>query len=37
VDAYWNHNAAYDPWLIDVATGHRGHVLDVGRGEGLAI
>jgi 2-polyprenyl-3-methyl-5-hydroxy-6-metoxy-1,4-benzoquinol methylase len=32
---YWNHNAAYHPWLIDIATQHRGDVLDVGCGDGL--
>jgi 2-polyprenyl-3-methyl-5-hydroxy-6-metoxy-1,4-benzoquinol methylase len=37
VDDYWNHNAAYHPWLIDVAARHRGHVLDVGCGEGLLV
>lgn len=37
MDHYWNHNAAYHPWLIDVATRHRGHVLDVGCGEGLLV
>jgi 2-polyprenyl-3-methyl-5-hydroxy-6-metoxy-1,4-benzoquinol methylase len=35
VDDYWNHNAAYHGWLISIATRHRGHVLDVGCGEGL--
>jgi 2-polyprenyl-3-methyl-5-hydroxy-6-metoxy-1,4-benzoquinol methylase len=35
VDDYWNHNAAYHPWLIEIAARHRGHVLDVGCGEGL--
>ncbi|HZC53481.1 MAG TPA: class I SAM-dependent methyltransferase [Mycobacterium sp.] len=37
MDDYWNHNAAYHPWLIDLATRHRGHVLDVGCGEGLLV
>jgi 2-polyprenyl-3-methyl-5-hydroxy-6-metoxy-1,4-benzoquinol methylase len=32
---YWNHNTAYHPWLIDIATQHRGDVLDVGCGDGL--
>lgn len=32
---YWNHNAAYHPWLVDIAARHRGDVLDVGCGEGL--
>ncbi|HEX2285794.1 MAG TPA: class I SAM-dependent methyltransferase [Mycobacterium sp.] len=32
---YWNHNTAYHPWLIDIAAQHRGHVLDVGCGDGL--
>jgi 2-polyprenyl-3-methyl-5-hydroxy-6-metoxy-1,4-benzoquinol methylase len=35
VDGYWNHNAAYHVWLISIAARHRGHVLDVGCGEGL--
>ncbi|MDR3660238.1 MAG: class I SAM-dependent methyltransferase [Mycobacterium sp.] len=34
-DAYWNHNAAYHPWLVTIAEQHRGDVLDVGCGEGL--
>jgi 2-polyprenyl-3-methyl-5-hydroxy-6-metoxy-1,4-benzoquinol methylase len=37
VDDYWNHNSAYHPWLIDIAGRHRGHVLDVGCGEGLLV
>ena len=32
---YWNHNAAYHPWLLDIAGRIRGDVLDVGCGEGL--
>jgi 2-polyprenyl-3-methyl-5-hydroxy-6-metoxy-1,4-benzoquinol methylase len=32
---YWNHNTAYHPWLIDIATRHHGDVLDVGCGDGL--
>jgi 2-polyprenyl-3-methyl-5-hydroxy-6-metoxy-1,4-benzoquinol methylase len=32
---YWNHNAAYHPWLVDIAAKHHGDVLDVGCGEGL--
>ena len=32
---YWNHNAAYHPWLVHIAGRHRGNVLDVGCGEGL--
>ncbi|MCV7149812.1 class I SAM-dependent methyltransferase [Mycolicibacterium pyrenivorans] len=32
---YWNHNSAYHPWLIPIATQHCGDVLDVGCGEGL--
>jgi 2-polyprenyl-3-methyl-5-hydroxy-6-metoxy-1,4-benzoquinol methylase len=32
---YWNHNTAYHPWLIEIATRHRGDVLDVGCGDGL--
>jgi 2-polyprenyl-3-methyl-5-hydroxy-6-metoxy-1,4-benzoquinol methylase len=35
VDDYWNHNAAHHAWLISIAARHRGHVLDVGCGEGL--
>jgi 2-polyprenyl-3-methyl-5-hydroxy-6-metoxy-1,4-benzoquinol methylase len=34
-DEYWNHNTAYHPWLIDIATRHNGDVLDVGCGDGL--
>ena len=32
---YWNHNAAYHPWLVSIAAEHRGNVLDVGCGDGL--
>jgi 2-polyprenyl-3-methyl-5-hydroxy-6-metoxy-1,4-benzoquinol methylase len=32
---YWNHNTAYHPWLIEIATHHCGDVLDVGCGDGL--
>ncbi|GFG51097.1 SAM-dependent methyltransferase [Mycolicibacterium agri] len=32
---YWNHNTAYHKWLIDIASQHRGTVLDVGCGDGL--
>lgn len=32
---YWNHNTAYQPWLVDIAAQHRGDVLDVGCGDGL--
>lgn len=32
---YWNHNSAYHPWLVGIASRHRGDVLDVGCGEGL--
>lgn len=32
---YWNHNSAYHPWLVGIASQHRGDVLDVGCGEGL--
>lgn len=32
---YWNHNSAYHPWLVDIASRRRGDVLDVGCGEGL--
>jgi len=32
---YWNHNAAYHPWLVAIAAEHRGDVLDVGCGDGL--
>jgi 2-polyprenyl-3-methyl-5-hydroxy-6-metoxy-1,4-benzoquinol methylase len=32
---YWNHNTAYHPWLIDIATHRGGDVLDVGCGDGL--
>ncbi|PRC41319.1 SAM-dependent methyltransferase [Mycobacterium sp. ITM-2017-0098] len=34
---YWNHNAAYHPWLMSIAEGHRGDVLDVGCGDGLLV
>jgi 2-polyprenyl-3-methyl-5-hydroxy-6-metoxy-1,4-benzoquinol methylase len=32
---YWNHNAAYHPWLVGIAAEHRGDVLDIGCGDGL--
>ena len=32
---YWNHNAAYHPWLVGIASQHRGDVLDIGCGDGL--
>jgi 2-polyprenyl-3-methyl-5-hydroxy-6-metoxy-1,4-benzoquinol methylase len=35
VGDYWNHNAAYHPWLLGIAATHRGDVLDVGCGDGL--
>ncbi len=35
VPGYWNHNAAYHPWILRVARRARGDVLDVGCGEGL--
>jgi 2-polyprenyl-3-methyl-5-hydroxy-6-metoxy-1,4-benzoquinol methylase len=34
-DDYWNHNTAYHPWVLGIAAKHRGHVLDVGCGDGL--
>lgn len=34
-DFYWNHNSAYHPWLIGIASRNCGDVLDVGCGEGL--
>ncbi|BBX64411.1 methyltransferase [Mycobacterium saskatchewanense] len=34
---YWNHNAAYHPWLVGIAARRRGWVLDVGCGEGLLV
>ncbi|MGV0745864.1 class I SAM-dependent methyltransferase [Mycolicibacterium sp. XJ870] len=34
-DEYWNHNTAYHPWLVGIASRHRGDVLDVGCGDGL--
>jgi 2-polyprenyl-3-methyl-5-hydroxy-6-metoxy-1,4-benzoquinol methylase len=37
VGDYWNHNAAYHGWLVDIAARHRGQVLDVGCGEGLLV
>lgn len=32
---YWNHNTAYHPWVISLATRNPGDVLDVGCGDGL--
>jgi SAM-dependent methyltransferase len=32
---YWNHNTAYHPWLVEIATRLHGDVLDVGCGDGL--
>lgn len=32
---YWNHNTAYHRWLLSIAEGRRGDVLDVGCGDGL--
>ena len=32
---YWNHNAAYHPWLVAIAAECRGDVLDIGCGDGL--
>lgn len=32
---YWNHNTAYHRWLLGIAEGRRGDVLDVGCGDGL--
>lgn len=35
---YWNHNAAYHPWIRRRAGRHRaGRALDVGCGEGLLV
>lgn len=34
---YWNHNTAYHPWLVDIATRLHGDVLDVGCGDGLLL
>nr|WP_156763268.1 class I SAM-dependent methyltransferase [Mycobacterium scrofulaceum] len=34
---YWNHNAAYHGWLVDIAARHGGDALDVGCGEGLLV
>jgi 2-polyprenyl-3-methyl-5-hydroxy-6-metoxy-1,4-benzoquinol methylase len=36
-DDYWNHNTAYHPWLIEIASRHNGDVLDVGCGDGLLV
>ncbi|MEE6179848.1 class I SAM-dependent methyltransferase [Mycobacterium sp. 050134] len=36
-DDYWNHNAAYHPWLVGIAARRHGRVLDVGCGEGLLV
>lgn len=35
MDGYWNHNTAYHAWLVGLAARRRGHVLDVGCGDGL--
>lgn len=32
---YWNHNTAYHPWLVSIASQQHGDVLDVGCGDGL--
>jgi len=32
---YWNHNADYHPWLVEIAAEYRGDVLDIGCGDGL--
>ena len=34
-DDYWNHNTAYHPWLVGIASRHRGDVPDAGCGDGL--
>lgn len=35
VGDYWNHNTAYHPWLMTIASRLGGDVLDVGCGDGL--
>lgn len=35
--SYWNHNAAYHPWIERHARPHSGSLLDVGCGEGLLL
>ena len=35
--SYWNHNAAYHPWIQRIAGEHGGVALDVGCGEGLLL
>lgn len=35
IDTYWNHNTAYHPWLLGIASESAGDVLDVGCGDGL--
>lgn len=37
MDDFWNHNAAYHAWLVDLAARRRGHALDVGCGEGQLV
>ncbi|MFJ4222665.1 class I SAM-dependent methyltransferase [Microbacterium sp. NPDC089695] len=35
---YWNHNAAYHPWILRHAARHpRGRALDIGCGDGLLV
>jgi 2-polyprenyl-3-methyl-5-hydroxy-6-metoxy-1,4-benzoquinol methylase len=34
---HWNHNAAYHPFVVQVASQLHGDVLDVGCGEGLLV
>lgn len=35
--SYWNHNAAYHPWILRLARRQAGSALDVGCGEGLLL
>jgi 2-polyprenyl-3-methyl-5-hydroxy-6-metoxy-1,4-benzoquinol methylase len=34
---YWNHNSAYHPRIVELASRTHGRVLDVGCGDGLLL